>query len=923
MDPAVVLTALAELAPAGPHAGAVLDATGGRALQWLAEPDQTEGSRAVDRLAAMDVLHHDERLLRRGWAFVLGTTDVDGASRTVRLPLLSEPVRMRRVRVGYRIESAGDLEVSSLVADRDLAAGLESHEGIGQAGWLAAPQARTWLREAATAAGFPGLPLASVWPPAQPEQGLVAVLGAALYVARDAFSGGILDTLLNWAGRAGLADTALAAVYGDLAGPDPPGAGGGRGEPAGEVLSPLPLNAAQVEVVGRARSERLTVVSGPPGSGKSHAVVAAALEVVDRGGSVLLVTQSTHAADVLGELLERYPGPTPVLFGDAERRQAIAAELAGGAGSGYDRLRLRADQQAIATARARVQLLSAAVDAALELEQRAATLQRWEPLLAVLRADAPAAFAAGTDLAAAQALAERAQAPAPAWWRRWRRRYAERRLRSRLRAGRGVPPAQLRAAIEAGRVVQAAAQLAASGGTDLGGAWQALHRAEAELAEAVGTAMDHRAGSAQRWSRPARANVARLASALRAGRNRRRELLAGMDGPALVQALPLWVGTAADTEDLLPPVAGLFDLVILDEASHLDQLRAAPVLARARRALIVGDPRQLRFVSFVADLDIAATLRRHGLDDRVDVRRVSAFDLAAGAAPVTWLEEHYRSVPHLIEFPARRFYNGRLTVATRHPANEASDVIDLIRVAGGRVTGGVNAAEVQASLAVVGQLAGQGSAGIAVVSPFRAQADALEAALLAAYPVAELERLGLRVGTVHAFQGSEAHTVVAVLGLVDDDSPARVRFVSDPNLFNVLVTRARQRMIIVTSLTGSAEPANSGALVADFLAFSQNGPAPPEPAQPDHPWTTALAAELRRAGPPVRFDYPVGRWRVDLCIGEGPASYGLTTRVHPAGAAAHRARQQSLTRAGWRLVDAYPSRWNGDPVRAALELTSP
>lgn len=57
--------------------------------------------------------------------------------------------------------------------------------------------------------------------------------------------------------------------------------------------------------------------------------------------------------------------------------------------------------------------------------------------------------------------------------------------------------------------------------------------------------------------------------------------------------------------------------------------------------------------------------------------------------------------------------------------------------------------------------------------------------------MAELERLGLRVGTVHAFQGSEAHTVVAVLGLVDDDSPARVRFVSDPNLFNVLVTRAR------------------------------------------------------------------------------------------------------------------------------------
>jgi hypothetical protein len=52
----------------------------------------------------------------------------------------------------------------------------------------------------------------------------------------------------------------------------------------------------------------VTVVSGPPGNGKSHAVVAAALDVVDRGGSVLLATQSAHAASVLAELLSRYPG---------------------------------------------------------------------------------------------------------------------------------------------------------------------------------------------------------------------------------------------------------------------------------------------------------------------------------------------------------------------------------------------------------------------------------------------------------------------------------------------------------------------------------------------------------------------------------------------------------------------------------------
>lgn len=928
METAAVLTALAELAPAGPRRGESLDATGGRAMQWLLDPGYTGKHRAVERLAAMDVLHRDERLLRRGWAWIVGKAEVDGARRTVRLPLLSEPVRMRKTLGGYRISSAGDLEVTSFVTDRALAARLESSAGVGTAAWVGKRETRRWLEEAAAATGLPvtefvlatpeemtGAKIAERWPPKLPDA-LIAVAGAAIYVARDVFSGGVQDTLLNWAGREGIADTALAAVYGLGAGA--PGAAATLDHagpaPEEEVRSPLPLTAAQTEVVRRARTDRVAVVSGPPGSGKSHAVVAAALDVVDRGGSVLLATQSTHAADVVGELLDRYPGPTPVLFGDAEHRDAIAGELAAGAGTGHEPAALRADDEAVAAAQAKVRRLSAAVDAALELEMRAAELPQWQPLVPALEADAPAAFDAGTDLDAATALADQLERPAGGWWRRLRRRFADRRLRSVLRAGRTVPIERLRDAIAAGRCTQAVGRLASSGGTDLGAVWRALREADQELAEAVGTAMRHRATSAERWDRHARRSAASLASALRAGRNRRRELLAGMDGQALVRALPLWVGTAIDTNDLLPPVPGLFDLVILDEASHLDQLRAAPVLARAKRALVVGDPRQLRFVSFVADVDIAATLHRHGLDDRVDVRRVSAFDLAAGAAPVTWLDEHFRSVPHLIEFSAQRFYRDRLTVATRHPANESVDVIDVVRVPDGKVTRGVNAAEVAAAMQVVRDLAADGASGIAVVSPFRAQADALEAALMKAFDVAELERLGLRVGTVHAFQGSEASTVVASLGLVDGDSAQRLRFVADPHLFNVLATRARERMVVVTSLQDSAE-----GLVADYLAFSAHPPPPPGGAEPDHAWTAALAAELRRAGVPVRCDYPVGRWRVDLCVGDGRSAIGLTTRVHPDGPPAHRARHLSLARAGWRLADAYASRWGGDPVRAALD----
>nr|BFE74569.1 hypothetical protein GCM10020092_078700 [Actinoplanes digitatis] len=192
---------------------------------------------------------------------------------------------------------------------------------------------------------------------------------------------------------------------------------------------------------------------------------------------------------------------------------------------------------------------------------------------------------------------------------------------------------------------------------------------------------------------------------MRAGRNRRRELLARMEAAPLVRALPLWIGTVADVEDLLPPEPGLFDLVVIDEASHVDQIRAAPVLARARRALIVGDPRQLRFVSFVSDVDVTQVLEAHDCDERLDVRRVSTYDLATSAAPVTWLAEHHRSVPHLIDFPARRFYGGRVSVMTRTPLADATDAIDVLHIPDATLVKGVNKAEVAAALATVERLA--------------------------------------------------------------------------------------------------------------------------------------------------------------------------------------------------------------------------
>jgi superfamily I DNA and/or RNA helicase len=139
--------------------------------------------------------------------------------------------------------------------------------------------------------------------------------------------------------------------------------------------------------------------------------------------------------------------------------------------------------------------------------------------------------------------------------------------------------------------------------------------------------------------------------------------------------------------------------------------------------------------------------------------------VAAGVVPVLTLDEHFRSDPHLMDFVARRLYGGRVDIATRMPETESRDCVRLVRTPGERDEAGVVRAEVDGAVAELRRLLREGARSVGVVTPFRAQADALETAALAAFSADELEALDLRVGTVHAFQGNERDVVIVSLGL--------------------------------------------------------------------------------------------------------------------------------------------------------------
>ena len=85
-------------------------------IQWTA---LKQARAEVEHLAAYDALHQEDRVLRLGWAFLVGPAQIGGQRRRVCLPLVSRPVRLHHgIGLTYIYHVAGD--AASVPADRRL-----------------------------------------------------------------------------------------------------------------------------------------------------------------------------------------------------------------------------------------------------------------------------------------------------------------------------------------------------------------------------------------------------------------------------------------------------------------------------------------------------------------------------------------------------------------------------------------------------------------------------------------------------------------------------------------------------------------------------------------------------------------------------------------------------------------------------------
>ncbi|MCQ4308243.1 AAA domain-containing protein [Pseudomonas stutzeri] len=256
---------------------------------------------------------------------------------------------------------------------------------------------------------------------------------------------------------------------------------------------------------------------------------------------------------------------------------------------------------------------------------------------------------------------------------------------------------------------------------------------------------------------------------------------------AFVQRFPiLGSGTHSIVNSIAP--GAILDYVIIDEASLQDIVPGILALGCAKNLVVVGDNRQLAHIPVALGLQAPT--------DAYDCERYSLLDSCIGvftdALPRTLLKEHYRCHPRIIQFCNQQFYDNALVPMTEDKGEAPLRLV--VTAKGNHTRQNTNHRELDSLLKVLddeGEPIGLDGDGRGFIAPFRAQVNLSGTHL----PVDFVK------DTVHKFQGRECDEIVFSTVLDKkhyNQERKRLDFVDDPRMVNVAVSRAKHRFTLVT-----------------------------------------------------------------------------------------------------------------------------
>lgn len=289
---------------------------------------------------------------------------------------------------------------------------------------------------------------------------------------------------------------------------------------------------------------------------------------------------------------------------------------------------------------------------------------------------------------------------------------------------------------------------------------------------------------------------------------------------------PIWITTSLSTQSI-PLEPGIFDIVVVDEASQCDISSVLPLIYRAKHLAVIGDPKQLPAIPRISSPEMDRRIAtNHGVENMPDMLRHIGNDLyrlAEGSlpdgCPVIDLLEHYRSHPLIVGFINLAIYNKKLAIMREIECSK-EDLEDKgifgINVRGYCVKNGSwqneNEAKVVAEL--VDSLVHSRKYDprtIGIVTPFKLQKEIIQTEL------ARLKIEDVIVGTAHTFQGDERRIIIFSPVMSRNMDPGAVNFIQNPvNLINVALSRAKDALYVVANYEFCKK---SGGIMADLIRY--------------------------------------------------------------------------------------------------------
>ena len=391
--------------------------------------------------------------------------------------------------------------------------------------------------------------------------------------------------------------------------------------------------------------------------------------------------------------------------------------------------------------------------------------------------------------------------------------------------------------------------------------------------------------------------------------------------PSLKTMLPVSAITSLSARRRLPFREAVYDLLIIDEASQCDIASMIPLLMRAKRVAVIGDKQQLNHICILSKQTDLSLILSNEIEPRWSYRGSSIYDLAESmteAENIIQLRDHHRSFLDIIQFSNQEFYDNTLRIATDYSRlqspNNGKPILGMqwMDVKGKTIRpengGAYNLKEAEGVIRILRRLAleleFEGSIG--VTTPFHLQAEMITKALERDAELRNHLELHnkILIDTVHKFQGDERDVIIFSPVVSDGTKSQSLMFLkSTGNLFNVAITRARALLVTV----GDKEYCKKCGVsyLEHFAEYSCGEDAPVESSE----WEHILQNALSDAGIPVTAQYHVDKYYLDLAL----FYKGKKLDIEVDGAMYHQTwtgelsyndqlRNQALMREGWDVI---------------------